>query len=71
MSDDSPPFTTTAPKTMSNNGDLSLEGPVPTMFPNATVKSIKGGTFVAAVNYNTQAKEHPTSMDDLAMYLTY
>jgi hypothetical protein len=56
---------------MSNNGDRSLKGPVSTMFGNATIKTIKGGTFVAAgqfVNYNIQAKEH--GMDNLVIHLT-
>jgi hypothetical protein len=58
---------------MPNDGDMSL-APIPTMFPNATIKTIKGGTFVAAgqlVNYNIQPKEHQTGMVDLAIYLTH
>jgi len=40
------------------------------MFPNSTIKTIKGGSFVAAeqyVSYNIQAstKEHQKGMDNL------
>ena len=47
-------------------GDVSLAH-VPTMFPNSTIKTIEGGTFVAAeqyLNYNIQAKEHQAGMSD-------
>lgn len=55
---------------MSNDGDILLAPVVPTMFPNSTIKTIKGGTFVAAeryTNYNIQgsSKEHQTGMDNL------
>ena len=57
---------------MRKDGDMSLAA-VSTMFPNATVKAIKGGTFVAGqfVNYNIQPREHQTGMDNLAIYLTH
>jgi len=51
---------------ISNDGGVSL-APVTTMFPNSTIKTIDGGTFVAAeqyLNYNIQAKEHQAGMSD-------
>jgi len=55
------------PYNMSNDGDNSLAS-IATMFSNATITTIKGGTFV---NYNTQGREHHLGMDNLAIYLIH
>jgi len=49
---------------MSNDGDTLSLAPVPaSMFSNATIKTIRGGTFVAAKKFvNIQAKEHQTGI---------
>lgn len=55
---------------MSNDEDMTLAPAAPTMFPNSSIKTIKGETFVAAeqyTNYNIQgtSKEDQTGMDNL------
>jgi len=51
----------------SNDGGVPL-APVPAMLSNSTIRTITGGTFVAAeqyLNYTLQAKEHSAGMDKL------